>query len=67
MPAEPEVPVVCIERDDDASLLRALKSRGLYAYRCGLVSGLRVVVMPHVTDKLIDKLIRALGELTRSS
>ncbi|WP_117354713.1 aminotransferase class V-fold PLP-dependent enzyme [Acidilobus sp. 7A] len=67
MPAEPEVPVVCIERDDDVSLLRALKSRGLYAYRCGLVSGLRVVVMPHVTDKLIDKFIRALGELTRSS
>jgi len=41
-----------------------MRARGLYAYRCGLVSGLRVVVMPHVTDELIDRFLRALGELT---
>jgi len=64
LPAEPEVPVVCIESDDELGLLSALRARGLYAYRCGLVSGLRVVVMPHVTDELIDRFLRALGELT---
>jgi len=64
LPAEPEVPVVCIESDDELGLLRAMRARGLYAYRCGLVSGLRVVVMPHVTDELIDRFLRALGELT---
>jgi len=46
-----------------ARLLR-MRARGLYVYRCGLVSGLRVVVMPHVTDELIDRFLRALGELT---
>jgi len=64
LPAEPEVPVVCIESDDELGLLRAMRVRGLYAYRCGLVSSLRVVVMPHVTDELIDRFLRALGELT---
>jgi len=64
LPAEPEAPVVCIESDDELGLLRAMRARGLYAYRCGLVSGLRVVVMPHVTDELIDRFLRALGELT---
>ena len=61
--AEPEVPVVCVSYDNDVEALRYLKSKGVYAYRCGIVSGLRFVIMPHVTDSAISRVLAALREL----
>jgi len=59
---EPEVPVVCIAFDRDAELLEALRRRGYHLYLCGLVRGVRIVVMPHLTLDSIKDLTRAFDE-----
>ncbi|MGC9072101.1 MAG: aminotransferase class I/II-fold pyridoxal phosphate-dependent enzyme [Acidilobus sp.] len=57
---EPEVPIVCVRSDSDDALMRWLWERGLYVYKCGVVKGVRAVMMPHVTDKVVSSLIGAL-------
>ena len=63
---EPEVPVACISARDDRSAMKALWERGLYVYTCGVASGVRVVVMPHVTEDKVRRLVSALRELRDS-
>ncbi|ADL19382.1 L-tyrosine decarboxylase [Acidilobus saccharovorans 345-15] len=62
-PVDPEVPVVCIEHAGDDYLMRSLAKEGVYVYKCGLVPGIRVVVMPHVTKALLDKFVSLLREV----
>lgn len=61
-PASPETPVVCIEYTNDEALMRFLARKGLYVYKCGLVPGIRIVVMPHVTRALLDKFLLSLKD-----
>ena len=63
---EPEVPVACISVRDDRSTMKALWERGLYVYTCGVASGVRVVIMPHVTEDKVRRLVSALRELRDS-
>ncbi len=61
--AEPEVPVVCLETGDADEVLKRLASRGLLLYRCGVVEGVRVVVMPHVTYGHLKRVVEVLTRL----
>ena len=61
--AEPEVPIACIEVEDDRSSMKALWGRGIYVYTCGVARGVRVVIMPHVTEDKLRRLVSALREL----
>ncbi len=60
---EPEVPIVCISVENDDHVLEELEKRGFYLYRCGLVRGVRVVVMPHVSQQMLENLARELVNL----
>ena len=62
---EPEVPVLCLSFEEDRELLEALRRRGFYLYLCGLVKGVRVVVMPHLIPETIRSLAEALGDCVR--
>lgn len=61
--AEPEVPVVCLETGDAGEALNRLASEGLLLYRCGVVEGVRVVVMPHVTYGDLKRIVRLLTRI----
>ncbi len=61
--AEPEVPVVCLETVDADKALSRLASEGLLLYRCGVVEGVRVVVMPHVTYGDLERVVQLLAQL----
>ena len=61
--AEPEVPVVCIETSNADYALEKLASRGLLLYRCGVVEGVRAVIMPHVTYRHLKKVVETLSRL----
>ncbi len=58
--AEPEVPIICAKTRRDGVLIDALRGMGLYLYRCGVVRGVRVVMMPHVTYTHLTRLVNAL-------
>lgn len=58
--AEPEVPIICVRTKMESVLVEALKGMGLYLYRCGVVRGVRAVMMPHVTYSLLVRLVNAL-------
>lgn len=58
--AEPEVPIVCVKTRREGVLIDALRGMGLYLYRCGVVKGVRAVMMPHVTYTHLTRLVNAL-------
>ncbi len=58
--AEPEVPIVCVKTRRESVVIDALRGLGLYLYRCGVVKGVRAVMMPHVTYSHLTRLVNAL-------
>ncbi len=58
--AEPEVPIVCVKTRRESVVIDALRGMGLYLYRCGVVRGVRAVMMPHVTYSHLTRLVNAL-------
>lgn len=50
---------------DPETLLNMLWRRNIYLYRTSLVEGLRIVVMPHVTKKHIDRFIEVASKIFR--
>ncbi len=57
---EPEVPIICVRTRREGVLIDALRGMGLYLYRCGVVRGVRAVMMPHVTYSHLSRLVNAL-------
>lgn len=57
---EPEVPIICAKTRRESVLIDALRGMGLYLYRCGVVRGVRAVMMPHVTYSHLTRLVNAL-------
>ncbi len=57
---EPEVPIICVKTRRENVLINALRGMGLYLYRCGVVRGVRAVMMPHVTYSHLTRLVNAL-------
>ena len=53
-------PVVCIPIEHESKALEYLWSKGLYVYRCGIVRGIRIVVMPHVRREHLETVVREL-------
>ncbi len=70
---EPETPIICIEVNgvEARLVLEKAWSMGWYPYHCGLVDGVRVVVMPHVSLNKLLEFIEVLdsiaGSIKRSS
>lgn len=62
---KPSLPIVVFKHVeiDYIDLLEALMKRGFYLYKSPSLKALRIVVMPHVTKKHIDRFINALKEL----
>lgn len=58
--AEPEVPIICVKTRREAVLIDALKGMGIYLYKCGVVRGVRAVMMPHVTYGHLTTLVNML-------
>lgn len=58
--AEPEVPIVCVRTRREDVVIDALRGMGLYLYRCGVVRGVRSVIMPHVSYSHLTRLVNAL-------
>ncbi|RLG85638.1 MAG: hypothetical protein DRO39_05150 [Thermoprotei archaeon] len=63
--AEPRVPIICIELKNDEYVIKSLASKGVYLYRCGLVPGVRIVVMPHVTVDVLREVVEALVDVAK--
>jgi len=67
--AKPETPILCIGIDgvNARSVLEKLWGMGWYPYHCGIVDGVRIVVMPHVgLDELLE-FIEVLEKLARTA
>jgi len=58
---EPELPIVAFKVPDVDRVMRLLWSKRLYVYPLSIPGALRVVVGPHVTYEVIDKLVSALS------
>ncbi len=54
---EPDLPIICLPCRDVATSIRSLARNNVYVYKCGLVDGLKITIMPHVSRNLIDKFI----------
>jgi len=63
--AEPRVPIICIELKNDEYVIKSLASKGVYLYRCGLVPGVRIVVMPHASVDVLRKVVEALVDVAK--
>ena len=58
VPVRPETPIVCIQhRGSSEYILRKLMDMGIYLYLCGIIDGLRIVVMPHITLEQLLKTV----------
>lgn len=60
--AEPELGVVTFRADDPAGLAAQLRQRGFGVNVVPRLSGIRIVVNPHVTRKVLDRFLLALKE-----
>ncbi|OYT46665.1 MAG: hypothetical protein B6U85_07310 [Desulfurococcales archaeon ex4484_42] len=65
VPVEPDVPIVCIEVKDPDKYLKELAKRRLFVYKCSLIKGVRVVIMPHLSRYDLDRFIEALKNVRR--
>jgi tyrosine decarboxylase/aspartate 1-decarboxylase len=63
---EPELPLVAFRVPDRDRVRRFLWSRGLYVYPLSIPGALRVVVGPHVTYEVIDRLVNTLEEALKT-
>ncbi len=65
---EPELPLLCFwhPRMGGKRLLERLRNRGWYLYRCPSLNGLRVTVLPHITDDVIDEFLLDLKVVLQS-
>jgi len=61
--ANPETTVVTFKADDPDGLSRALAAKGLRVNVVPRLQGIRIVVNPHVTRHLLDRLLAALREV----
>ncbi len=62
---KPVLPIVVFKsrRMPTEKLLEELVKQGYYVYRAPSVDGLRIVVMPHVTNEHIDRFVNTLSEI----
>ncbi len=65
---KPELPILCLWKEGTSpnKLLQFLEKRGWYLYRCPTLRGLRVTVLPHVTDDVINAFLTDLEDASRS-
>ena len=59
---EPKVPIVCIDIRNE-NVFKELWNRGFMVYRCGIVEGIRIVVMPHVLEEYLESFVKTLVNL----
>ncbi len=66
--ARPETPIVCIKPKgvEAKRVLGELWRRKWYPYHCGIVDGVRVVVMPHITREKLQEFAQVLDEVVGS-
>ncbi len=64
---KPELPILCFrhERVRSADLYGFLRSRGWYVYRCPSLDGVKITVMPHVTQDVINEFISDIREFLK--
>ena len=62
---EPKTPIICMETPgiNTRDVLEKLWSNGWYPYHCGVVDGIRIVVMPHVDVGQLLKLVEVVENL----
>lgn len=60
---EPELPIVTFKVPNRDRIIKALWSRKFYIYPTSIPGALRVVVGPHVTYEVADRLVNSLREL----
>lgn len=64
----PEVPIACINTEsiiDSNKLASELAKQGLYVYKGNKCRGIRVVGMPHVKRKHLEKLLEAMEDIVK--
>ncbi len=68
LPVRPETPIVCIKPKgvEARKVLLELWKRKWYPYHCGIVDGVRVVVMPHITREKLQDFAQVLDEVVGS-
>lgn len=68
LPVRPETPIVCIKPKgiEAKKILQELWMRKWYPYHCGIVDGVRVVVMPHITREKLQDFAQVLDEIVGS-
>ncbi len=68
LPVRPETPIVCIKPKgvEARKVLLELWKRKWYPYHCGIVDGVRVVVMPHITREKLQDFAQVLDEIVGS-
>lgn len=65
VPVKPELPIVCIKVSNPNRYVKELSKRRFYVYKCSLVKGIRVVLLPHINENHLEKFIDYLKELKR--
>ena len=62
---EPETPIICmgVQGVNARSILEKLWNSGWYPYHCGIVDGIRIVVMPHVDVSQLLELVEVVEDL----
>ncbi len=55
---EPDLPIICLPCRDVSESIKTLAKNSVYVYKCGLVDGLKITIMPHVSKNLIDKFVK---------
>lgn len=66
---KPQLPIVVFKHSiiKSEELLKRLMEKGIYLYRAPSLNALRVVVMPHVRDEHIEKLVQAIRDIVETS
>jgi tyrosine decarboxylase/aspartate 1-decarboxylase len=65
---EPELPLICFWHPHIGSckMLEKLWEKGWYLYRCPSLNGIRVTVLPHITECIIDEFLSDLKAVLKS-
>ncbi len=65
----PELPILCFKHEcvDSADLYRFLRGRGWYVYRCPSLGGVKITLMPHVTQDIVSEFIDDVREFVKSA